>query len=68
MSEGWMAAELSSSAWLAWWRRVKRREGRPLYKQLEELAQYHGMATSELAHGGRATCVAQLTPVRRGVV
>jgi len=32
MSEGWVAAELSGSAW---WRRVKRREGRPLYKQPE---------------------------------
>ena len=67
MSEGWVVAELSGSAWLAWWRRVKRREGRPLYKQLEERAQHHGMATTELACGGRATCVAQLTPVQRGV-
>ena len=64
MSEGWVAAELSGSAW---WRRVKRREGRPSYKQLEEQAQHHGMATTELARGGRATCVAQLTPVQRSV-
>ena len=62
-----MAAELSGSAWLAWWRRVKRREGRPLYKQLEERAQHYDMATTELACGGRATCVAQLTPVQRDV-
>jgi len=32
MSEEWVAAELSGSAW---WRRVKRREGCPLYKQPE---------------------------------
>ena len=32
MSKEWVAAELSGSAW---WRRVKRREGRPLYKQPE---------------------------------
>ena len=38
MSEGWVATELSDSAWLALWRRVKRQEGCPLYKQLEERA------------------------------
>jgi len=52
MSKGWVAAELSGSMWLAWWRRVKRREGRPLYKQLEERAQHYGMAATELARGG----------------